>query len=144
MAYNWSRLAVGAVALALAAGSAGPTFAGREASASFGVSVVVRTICRAELNSAPTVVSPTEIDLGQMTELCNDGRGYSVTLNTPAGLTGATVVIAGEAPIAIDPSGHTLIVDANTKVSRHRDLRLERVAGSPAVSLTTAPKGAIY
>ena len=71
----------------------------REASTSFGVAVVVRTVCRVELNSTPTVVSPTEIDLGQMTELCNDGGGYSVTLNTPPGLTGGTVVIAGRAPI---------------------------------------------
>lgn len=148
MAHNWSRLGVGAVVLGLAALSAAPTATAREASTSFGVAVVVRTVCRVELNSTPTVVSPTEIDLGQMTELCNDGGGYSVTLNTPPGLTGGTVVIAGEAPTPIDPSGHTLIVDANTKVVlRHRDLRLELAAGSPpviAVSVTAWPKGPIY
>ena len=99
MAPTWSRLGVGAVSLALAAGSAGPTFAGRQASASFSVGVIVRTICRVELSSTATVVSPTEIDLGEMTELCNDGQGYRVTLNTPAGLAGGTVMKIGRAHV---------------------------------------------
>src|SRR5579872_826090 len=107
----------------------------------FTIDGVVHTVCRAQLDGAASVVSPSEVDLGQMTELCNDGQGYQVVLNTPAGVAGQ-VVIDGAPPIQVAADGHTLIVNCDTDMFRHRELKLELAAGSPivtSVSFTTSP-----
>ncbi|HLI67503.1 MAG TPA: hypothetical protein VKU90_14165 [Caulobacteraceae bacterium] len=103
------------------------------------------TVCRVQLSST-AVVSGHTVDLGSMTELCNDGKGYRVVLNTPAG-SGGQVVIDDAPPIPIAANGHTMIVDSDTDAFRHRNLKLELAVGSPVithVSFTTSPKGEIF
>ena len=117
-----------------------------ESNTTIGIRGIVRTVCRVEFNQASAPVSGDTVDLGRMTQLCNNIDGYRVVMQHPAGLGGATVSIDGiEAPLS---SGtETVLVDSTHPAFRTNDVRLH-LAGADAGQLNLAfriePKGAVY
>jgi hypothetical protein len=146
MALNGRSVSIAVLALGGAMLLSTPSMAGQTSSASISIHAVAPTICRVEFNNTVVPVAGATVDLGQMTELCNDSQGYQVTLVTPPGLDGSQVILDG-VPTALSADGRTLIVDSSTDAYRKRDIKLQLAAGSPLVtkvSFATAPKGEIY
>ena len=147
---NLSRtLARAAAIAALAAGlglpAATPSLAGTDG-ASFTVIGFAHTICRVDYSDGATPIVGQTTDLGQFTELCNDGAGYTVTLVTPAGLAGSSAIVDGTT-IPLAANGRTIIVDSNSTAYKKQDLKIQLAAGSTAfakVTFEATPKGSVF
>ncbi len=124
----------------------GSAHAQSEQSTTIGIRGIVRTVCRVEFNQASAPVSGDTVDLGRMTQLCNNIDGYRVIMQHPAGLGGATVSIDGiEAPLS---SGtETILVDSSNPAFRTNDVRLHLASGAASqlsLAFRIEPKGAVY
>lgn len=64
------------------------------------------------------------IDLGTSFELCNAPRGYRVVLDHPSDVSSAAV-LSGGSRIALDPSGRTVLWDADQPGLGLRQLSLD-------------------
>lgn len=97
------------------------------------ISGIVPTICRVEFPSAPRSDAGA-IDLGTMSEFCNQPNGYRILLRHPAGLDGATLSVGG-AQIPLSPSGETVVVDSNAPAIKQNAVALS--FGDEAVELSS-------
>ena len=90
---------------------------------SIGLEAVVPLTCRVE---GPSVraIGDGEVDLGAITETCNNPRGYEVWADTDRDLGSATFYIDGAA-IPISADGHTRIGDSDVPAKRSRMLKLD-------------------
>lgn len=118
------------------------------ASSSIAIRGVVPTICKVQFGNGMGQVQGNAIDLGTMTQLCNDASGYRVVLHTPANLANATFVY-GNHRIPLSASGETVIVDSNAPdwASDHAAIELGDGGVLPqdfALRVVAQPKGAIY
>lgn len=107
---------------------------------------IVPTICRVEFSQAAVATGEDRVDLGQMTQLCNNIEGYRVIVQHPAGLSGAHFSVDGvEAPLS---SGtETVLVDSNDPAYRTSGVSLHLASASAelsALSFRIEPKGATY
>ena len=84
---------------------------------------VVPVSCHVD-GPAVTTISGGVIDLGTMTESCNDPRGYDVWADTAPGLQAATLYVDGAA-IRFSDDGHTLISRAAAAGVRSHALKLD-------------------
>lgn len=135
--------AAGAAAVLL---TAAPSVAADSASTSIRVHGIVHTICDVQFDNQ--LGSPDEngvVDFGRMTEFCNDGDGYTVVVQTPANLQGATLYVDG-VPTPVDQSGTTVLVDSPSPVWRQRMVKLDLGANAQlqSISFHAQPKGMVY
>lgn len=123
-----------------------PMVAAADDGARIGIRATVPTICRVDLARSVLMQGTDDYDLGQVTELCNNGGGYRIVLSHPKGLTGAEAIVDGVA-VPLSASGKTVLVDSNVPAERTRQMRLKFGAGAPTVShigLQAVPKGFVY
>lgn len=118
------------------------------ASSSIKISGTVPTICNVRFGNGMGQVQGNAIDLGVMTQLCNDASGYRVVLHTPANLSNATFVYGGHR-IPLSESGETVIVDSNAPdfSADHATIELgdgEVLPQDFALRVQALPKGIIY
>ena len=107
---------------------------------------VVHTVCEASFTMEPVAIDARRYDLGQLKRSCNDGAGYRIVIHTPAGLSGAVLVL-GTKQIALSDNGTTVVVDSDTDGRAVEPARI--VLTAPAaqpltVRLETIAKGPIY
>lgn len=130
---NWAIIGVLATAMAAALPAAANAGA---ASYTINITGYVPVICRVN-DSNTQVQSGDTVDLGQMTEFCNNPTGYQVWVDYTPGVTGETIYVDGN-PIALSSSGSTMIDSSDTAASLVRSLTL---SGNQltAVSLRVVP-----
>lgn len=108
---------------------------------------IVPTICNVRFGGAIANVQGNAIDLGLMTQMCNDAAGYKVVLHTPSGLSNATFVY-GAMRVPLSESGETVIIDTNAPnfSHGHAEIQLgeETLPQNFALRIQAEPKGTIY
>ena len=118
-----------------------------QASNTIGISGRVKTVCTVDLAGGSASPSTNgEINLGLMTELCNNLGGYRLVLHHPAGLDQARLMISGQ-PVALRPNAtSTVIVDQDRPTYRQRQLLLVGAQDMTAMnlSLEAQPKGVVF
>jgi len=134
------------VGLLLSAGIAQPVAAANQESAQFRLSGIVRTVCRLEFSGFGTPQGQGLIDFGAFTQLCNARSGYRVTMQHPANMTGAVLMIDGRA-VPLSSGTETVIADENHAAFRTSNAQLDvRGVAVPLTNLSFRidPKGAVY
>lgn len=107
---------------------------------------VVPTICRVQF--ANPVVQPEAgvLNLGNMSEFCNQGEGYRVVVRHPAGLQQAQFTVDGVA-VPLSSGTETVLIDSNGPRVRNSQVLLT-LGGSPvqlaSLSFSAEPKGITY
>ena len=104
--------------------TAGITGAAAADGASYAISITgyVPVVCR--VTAANSQVQPGQsVDLGALTEFCNNPTGYQVWVDYTPGLTGETIYVDGNA-IPLSSSGSTMIDSSSTAASLVRSLSL--------------------
>ncbi|HWE48089.1 MAG TPA: hypothetical protein VG407_18880 [Caulobacteraceae bacterium] len=120
-------------AAALAVGVGAASTAGGAGAATWTIQLrgTVPLICNAALNSQGNPNSGNgnqkKLHLGQLTELCNNGNGYTVYATTPAGVTGDFVVDSKTIPV--QSSGVTAIDMSSTAAVEKREVFFEPQGG---------------
>jgi hypothetical protein len=112
----------------------------------FRISGTVRTICRVQFDSATAVIEGDSVDFGRMTEFCNNAEGYTIVINTPQQLDGATLYVDGIAK-PLSESGTTVVVDSSVPNWQRRSITLDLQGKDPAtanVSFRAQAKGFVY
>lgn len=135
-----------AIAIAIGLGAATTPAAADVISSEMRITGIVPTICNVRFGNMMSPTNSQVIDLGAMTQLCNDGAGYRIILRTPAGLSQATFVY-GSNRIALSDSGETVIVDSNMPNFSVDHARIELNGAAQenfALSIEAQPKGMIY
>jgi hypothetical protein len=95
----------------------------------------VPLVCHADLpQSVAPVTTGAIVSLGQLNELCNDGNGFHVYANTPAGTGGAFVVDGRTVPVSA--SGQTEIDSSMSAVVTSKQLAYDPQGGATPQSLT--------
>lgn len=116
-------------------------------SATFRIVGTVSTICQIEFQSQAVTPGNDVVELGQVSELCNNEDGYRVIMQHPAGLQNAKIEIHG-AMVPLSAGSETVIVDANEPDERIGQARLFLATGTatelPMLSFRVEPKGPIY
>jgi hypothetical protein len=133
-------------ALLLSASIAQPLGAANQESAQFRLSGIVHTICRLEFSGYGTPQDEGLIDFGAFTQLCNARSGYRVTMQHPANMTGAVLMIDGRA-VPLSNGTETVIADENHAAFRTSNAQLDvRGVTVPLTNLSFRidPKGAVY
>ena len=135
------------VALAGGACSASAMAQNRDAASSeIRISGIVPTICR--IGFSESLVSPDlrSINLGQMSQFCNDGAGYRVTLSYSDAFANARFV-SNEGQVLLGAGGETVISDRDGPRWQQDFARIEFDRDAPqnlVISVRIEPKGAIY
>lgn len=89
------------------------------------VSGYVPLICNVQSSvRAVDAVSQTQIDLGNITEFCNNGSGYEVWADYTPGVEAAQLLVDGVA-MPLSPSGSTLISGANSPGRRLHHMAID-------------------
>lgn len=109
---------------------------------------IVPTICNVRFGGAIANVEGNAINLGMMTQMCNDAAGYKVVLHTPAGLNNATFVY-GTMRVPLSESGETVIIDTNSPNWSRTPAEIqlggsEELPDNFALHIQAEPKGTIY
>jgi hypothetical protein len=105
---------------------------------------IVPTICRAQFSNAQATPNGSTVDLGTLSELCNNLGGYRVVLSHAAGLENGTITVDGRTfPLGV--SGYTVITDATGPAVVQRSVSIDFGADAPmTLGVRIEPKGAIY
>lgn len=126
----------GVLAFAVAAGISSAAQAGA-ASYTINITGYVPVICR--VNAANTEVQPGQnVDLGNLTEFCNNPTDYQVWVDYAPGITGETIYVDGNA-IPLSASGSTMIDSSSTAASLVRSLSLSGDDQPTSLSLRVVP-----
>lgn len=131
------------IAALIVAASAAPASAANLERESFRLSAIVPTVCNVSFGGTVNAAGNDVIDLGNVSELCNDRHGFRITMSHGAELQGAQLIVDGRA-IDLSNSGQTVIVDENQPMQRVQSLQL-RVDGAvtqmPNLFFRIEPKG---
>lgn len=117
-----------------------------DASAVFRISGTVRTICRVQFDSASAIIADDSVDFGRMTEFCNNAEGYTIVIDTPNQLAGATLYVDGVAKPLSD-GGTTVVVDSSVPNWQRRSISIDlegKDPGAASVSFRAQAKGLVY
>lgn len=120
--------------------------AGQTEQVGIGVRAIAQTVCRVEVDHPVAASSSGPVDLGRMSELCNNVDGYRVVLTHAPNLTGASAIVDGRS-IPLDRSGRTLLVDADGPATRQRAVQVDfggASGQSMRLSLVAEPKGIVW
>lgn len=124
----------GMLAVVMAAGSAAQAGA---ASYTINITGYVPVVCR--VTAANTQVqSGQTVDLGNLTEFCNNPTGYQVWVDYTPGITGETMYVDGNA-IPLSSSGSTMIDSSSTAASLVRSLSISGADQPTSISLRVVP-----
>lgn len=116
------------------------------ASTEIRISGVVPTICRVEFSRMAVSPDLRRIDLGQMSQTCNDGAGFKVTLSYGSGFENARFVTAGS-QVLLGAAGQTVILDSLGPRWDQQAAAIELDQPVPqnlTVSVRIEPNGATY
>ena len=140
-----SKLAL-ATLIAITTGSY-PAFAfDADSSAVFRITGTVRTICRVQFDNASATIADDRVDFGRMTEFCNNAEGYTIVIDTPNQLAGATLYVDGVAK-PLSASGTTVVVDSSVPNWQRRSISIDLEGNDPGtanVSFRAQAKGLVY
>ena len=147
MARSKSALGIVVAVLATMMNSIAPAVAMNvDGRTQFRISGTVRTICRVQFDTAAAIVEGDNVDFGRMTEFCNNAEGYTVVINTPKQLDGATLYVDGIAT-PLSESGTTVVVNSTVPNWQRRSITLNLNGNNPAaanVSFRAQAKGLVY
>jgi hypothetical protein len=118
-----------------------PAAATSQETANFRLSGIVHTVCRLEFSGYGTPQGSGVIDFGAFTQLCNANSGYRITMQHPANMTGAVLMIDGRS-VPLSSGTETVIADENHAASRTSNAQLNVPLTN--LSFRIDPKGAIY
>jgi hypothetical protein len=90
---------------------------------SFSIHGQVSTICHAELIDPNPLASGDQVDIGQISELCNNADGYVVTLTYSPDLGGKTLII-DQKNITLSPTGETVVFESSNPDIRNHHVSL--------------------
>jgi hypothetical protein len=133
-------------ALLLTPSAAVPAAAASQEVANFRLTGIVRTVCRIEFSGYGTPQGDGLIDFGAFTQLCNAAAGYRITMQHPANMTGAVLMIDGRS-VPLSSGSETVITDENHAAFRTSNAQLNvRGIDVPLTNLSFRidPKGAVY
>jgi hypothetical protein len=105
---------------------------------------VVPTICRAQFTAGAAQPDQSVVDLGVLTELCNNLGGYRVVLRHASDLTGGTVTVDGETK-SLSSTGFTVITDAAGPAAVAKSVSIDFGSNAPgSIGVMIQPKGAVF
>jgi hypothetical protein len=122
-----------------------PATAAQE-TANFRLSGIVHTVCRLEFSQYEAPRETGVINFGAFTQLCNANSGYRITMQHPANMTGAVLMIDGRS-VPLSSGTETVIADENHAASRISNAQLDaRGVDVPLTNLSFRidPKGSVY
>ena len=133
-----TKCASAAAALAVGLGVAGSAGGAGAATWTIQLRGVVPLVCNVDLNSQGNPNNGNgnqkKIHLGQLSELCNNGNGYTVYATTPAGVTGDFVV--GNQTVPVQSSGVTPIDSSATAAVTKQELFFEPQGGPAPATIS--------
>lgn len=111
----------------------------------FSINGRVSTACRAELISGSVQATGDEIDLGGISEFCNNEEGYTVTLTHSPDLAGEALIL-DNASIVLSETGETTIFQSSQPDVREHRLALvtDQDPSSFNLAVHITPRGQIY
>lgn len=129
-------IAVVAAAAALTAPAANSTTPySVEGNYTFKIEGFVPVICRATVNSSNVSPQDGAVQLGIMSEFCNNASGYEVWAEHSDSLAGSTLVVDGR-EIQLSDSGTTLVSQSGSAAVANRQLALNLADGVSSGSLS--------
>ena len=84
----------------------------------------VPVICRVSVLGTPSTTGNGLINLGEMNEFCNNGRGYRVYIDHSSKASDAAVIVDGQR-VPLSPEGSTMIYEASGPGKRTHQLSLD-------------------
>lgn len=120
-------------------------FADTPSEVGFSINGRVSTACRAELISAGAQAAGDEVDLGGISEFCNNEEGYVVTLTHSPALAGETLIL-DNTNIVLSPTGETTIFQSSLPDVREHRLAMitDQDPSSFNLAVRITPRGQIY
>jgi hypothetical protein len=133
-----TKYASAAAALAVGLGVAGTAGGAGAATWTIQLRGVVPVICNVNLSAQGNPNNgggnQKKIHLGQLSELCNNGNGYTVYATTPAGVSGDFVV--GNQTVPVQSSGVTAIDSSATAAAVKQELFFEPQGGQAPATIS--------
>lgn len=126
--------------------SAAPAGAIGNGTANLRVHATVRTICLLDFATDTVTPDAGQINLGTVTQLCNNRDGYRVVLQHPVGMTGANFILDGRV-IPLSQGSETTLLDSDHPAFRLSEAQLELGSSDNQLDRLTfriEPKGPVY
>lgn len=98
---------------------------------SIDISATVPVICRTQVVGNPITTAPGTIQLGALSEFCNNARGYRVVADYSPSLANAKLMVGGK-PVPLNRSGSTVVSQSSEAAIASHDLTLEMPKGAAA------------
>ena len=98
------------------------------------ISAIVPVICKTQLVGSPatlTNVANGGVQLGSLSEFCNNARGYRVVADYSANLANAKLLVDG-VPVPLNKTGSTIVSQSNRAAIASHDLVLQVPRGTAA------------
>jgi hypothetical protein len=118
-------------ALALSLAASAPAFA----ETGIGLGGQAQLVCSAGMAGGASAASGAAVDLGQLTEFCNDPDGFDVWIDYPASLAGAVLVVDGRS-LPLTSAGTVRVSHATQAAQASVTLALDGAPSSGPTSLT--------
>jgi hypothetical protein len=96
---------------------------------------VVPVICKASVNAARAPAGAGHVDLGKLSEFCNNPGGYQVWVDYSPELANATLLVDGQS-VPLSASGATMISGSSTAAVAVHDLALDLPDGGAQGSIS--------
>lgn len=137
---NKIKIAVIAALAALTAPAANSAEAYRiDGGYTFKIEGFVPVVCRATVDSSHVTPGSGSLQLGTMSEFCNNASGYEVWAEHSDSLAGSTLVVDGR-EISLSKSGETLVSHSRSAAVATRRLALNLAEGATTGSLSIRVK----
>jgi len=107
------------------------------ASSTIEITGTVSVICKVN-ELAQQTVSGTEVNLGNITEFCNNPAGYQLWVDYTPGITGETLYIDGRA-VPLSVSGSTMIDSSATASVQSHNLSISGPTTPASLSMRMVP-----
>lgn len=88
------------------------------------ISGFVPVLCRVSVDNNIKQMGENIINLGQMSEFCNDEHGYRIFVDHAASASGAAIIVDGRR-VELSPQGSTLIYQSDAPARRSHQVTLD-------------------
>lgn len=119
----------------LLAGTAFAADTGNQGAFSLDLEGVVPVICKVSVNATQAPANTGHVDLGTLSEFCNNPGGYQVWVDYSPQLAAATLLVDGQS-VPLSASGSTLISTSSTAAVAAHDLALDLPEGGAQGSIS--------
>lgn len=124
--------AIAAATIAASTSAAVPATGSNQATIE--ISAVVPVICKTQVVGSPAAsaaLANGAIQLGSLSEFCNNARGYRVVADYSANLAHAKLLVDG-VPVPLNKSGSTVVSQSNRAAIASHELALQLPRGTAA------------